>query len=198
MKNKILPFGFIAIIIGFTAFFLSSAGFKSEQNYEPEKNPLKENVQSNQKALSYIAKIRNNQFTGKINPNDVLKANEQIEKNKTKSGNSKELNWVEIGPDNFGGRTRAILFDNQDATASTIYAGSVSGGIWKSTNIGSSWNKINTTNGTACLAVSCITQNSDGTIYAGTERNFPIRVFQNSMVLLVTDSINQLMVITLN
>ena len=177
MKNKILPFGFIAIIIGFTAFFLSSAGFKSEQKYEPEKNSVKENIQSKQQALSYIAKIRNNQLTGKIDPNDVLKAREQIAKNKTKSGNAKELNWVEIGPDNFGGRTRAILFDNQDATAATIYAGSVSGGIWKSTNVGSSWNKVNTTSGTACLAVSCMVQSSDGTIYAGTGEGFTAQDF---------------------
>jgi len=177
MKNKILPFGFIAIIIGFTAFFLSSAGFKSEQKYEPEKNSVKENIQSKQQAFSYIAKIRNNQLTGKIDPNDVLKAREQIAKNKTKSGNAKELNWVEIGPDNFGGRTRAILFDNQDATAATIYAGSVSGGIWKSTNVGSSWNKVNTTSGTACLAVSCMVQSSDGTIYAGTGEGFTAQDF---------------------
>lgn len=172
MKNKILPFGFVAIIIGFSAFFLSSAGIKSEQKYEQGKNSVKENAQSKQKAVSYIEKIRNNQLTGKIDPNDVLRAREQIAKNKTKSGNTKELDWVEIGPDNFGGRTRAILFDNQDAEANTIYAGSVSGGIWKSTNIGSSWNQVNTSNGTACLSVSCMTQATDGTIYAGTGEGF--------------------------
>lgn len=172
MKNKILPFGLVAIIIGFTAFFLSSAGFKSEQKYEPEKSSVKENIQIKQEALSYIAKLRNNQITGKIDPNDVLKAGEQIAKSKTKSGNAKELNWVGIGPDNFGGRTRAVLFDNQDATASTIYAGSVSGGIWKSTNVGSSWNQVNTSSGTACLAVSCMIQATDGTIYAGTGEGF--------------------------
>ena len=168
MKNKILPFGFLAIIIGFSAFFLSSAGIKSEQKYIQGKNLGSEISQNKQKADSYFTKIRNNQITGKINPNDVLKVREQIAKNKTKSGNANELNWVEIGPDNFASRTRALIFDNQDAVANTIYAGSVTGGIWKSTNIGSSWNQVNTNNGSACLAVSCLAQSTDGIIYAGT------------------------------
>ncbi len=73
-----------------------------------------------------------------------------------------------MGPDNVGGRTRAIIFDNKDVTAKTLYAAGVDGGIFKSTNLGAIWSKVNTSNGTANLNVSCMVQASDGTIYAGT------------------------------
>lgn len=46
------------------------------------------------------------------------------------------------GPSNFGGRTRAIAFDVADATSNTIIAGSVSGGVFKTTNGGSSWTRV--------------------------------------------------------
>lgn len=43
------------------------------------------------------------------------------------------------GPFNVGGRTRAVLLDIRDEN--TIIAGGVSGGIWKTTNGGSSWER---------------------------------------------------------
>lgn len=44
------------------------------------------------------------------------------------------LTWEERGPANVGGRTRAIMIDKRDATGNTVFAGSVSGGIFKTTN----------------------------------------------------------------
>jgi len=48
-------------------------------------------------------------------------------------------NYELAGPFNVGGRTRAILYDATDVN--TIVAGGVSGGIWKSTDGGSSWTR---------------------------------------------------------
>lgn len=45
------------------------------------------------------------------------------------------VDWTERGPSNVAGRTRAILVDPNDGTGNTVYAGSVSGGLWKTTNI---------------------------------------------------------------
>jgi PKD repeat protein len=45
------------------------------------------------------------------------------------------VNWVERGPKNVGGRTRAILVDPNDVTKKTVWAGSVGGGLWKTTDI---------------------------------------------------------------
>jgi len=51
------------------------------------------------------------------------------------SGPDYSLVWNERGPSDVGGRTRAIMIDPNDPTGQTIWAGSVSGGLWKTTNI---------------------------------------------------------------
>ncbi len=54
--------------------------------------------------------------------------------------------WEERGPNNVGGRTRALLFDANDATGRTVWAGGVSGGLWKTDDIDASpplWEKSN-------------------------------------------------------
>lgn len=54
--------------------------------------------------------------------------------------------WEERGPNNVGGRTRAILIDANDPTGRTIWAGSVSGGLWRTNNIDAgavTWTAIN-------------------------------------------------------
>jgi len=61
-------------------------------------------------------------------------------------GDASDNNWVERGPNNVGGRVRAIMFDPTDATFNTVIAGGVSGGLWKNTNISSAasaWTRIN-------------------------------------------------------
>jgi len=49
--------------------------------------------------------------------------------------------WTWIGPGNIGGRTRAVAI--HPTTTSTIFIGSVGGGIWKTTNSGGTWNIVN-------------------------------------------------------
>ncbi|MEM8485054.1 MAG: T9SS type A sorting domain-containing protein [Bacteroidota bacterium] len=76
--------------------------------------------------------------------------------------------WTQAGPDTLGGRTRALAVDATDAN--TLIAGAVSGGIWKSTNGGTSWTQTLTP--TQLLSVTSIVQdtrvgNTD-TWYAGT------------------------------
>lgn len=45
------------------------------------------------------------------------------------------ITWSERGPLDVGGRTRAIMIDPNDPSGQTIWAGAVSGGLWKTTNI---------------------------------------------------------------
>ena len=56
------------------------------------------------------------------------------------------LTWQERGPNNIGGRTRTIMIDKRDATGNTVFAGSVSGGMFKTTNFTNSsaiWTPVN-------------------------------------------------------
>lgn len=56
------------------------------------------------------------------------------------------VNWISKGPNNVGGRTRAILFDPTDTSHKRVFAGGVSGGLWKNEDIttpDSPWTQIN-------------------------------------------------------
>jgi len=86
------------------------------------------------------------------------------------SGNS----WVERGPNNVGGRVRAIMFDPNDATHKTVFAGGVSGGLWRNsdiTNASTLWTRVNIPDN---LAVSCITYdpNNSNIFYVGTGESY--------------------------
>jgi len=48
---------------------------------------------------------------------------------------SSTLNWQTRGPLQVGGRTRALMFDPNDATAKKVWAGGVDGGIWFNNDI---------------------------------------------------------------
>lgn len=89
------------------------------------------------------------------------------------------LSWKALGPDNFSGRTRAVLFDLRDGTGNTLYAAAVDGGIWKSTNYGLTWNAVATDN-QMVPKVTCMVQDpTSGTIYAGTGEGFCTADFTN-------------------
>jgi len=89
-------------------------------------------------------------------------------------GDAIDNSWIERGPNNVGGRTRAIMFDPNDTTNETLFAGGVSGGLWKNTNISnpeSGWQRIDIPEN---LAVSCITYdpNNLNTFYLGTGESY--------------------------
>lgn len=52
---------------------------------------------------------------------------------------SEALDWNAIGPENFGGRTRALAMDITNENI--LLAGGVSGGVWRSEDAGASWTK---------------------------------------------------------
>lgn len=62
-------------------------------------------------------------------------AYEQAKRNQNRRAVLSGVEWKPRGPINFGGRTRAIMFDPNDANHRTVYAGSVGGGLWKTTDI---------------------------------------------------------------
>ena len=79
--------------------------------------------------------------------------------------------WKERGPDNVGGRTRAILWDPNDPTNRRVFAAGVSGGIWVNDNVldpNSSWRAVN--DFLASIAVNTLVAdpNNPQIFYAGT------------------------------
>ena len=92
---------------------------------------------------------------------DLLRAREEV---KAMKNRATTLEWYERGPDNIGGRTRGIMVDVNDDN--TIYAGSVSGGLWVSYDAAQNWSKVETF--VDNLSISCIAQSVDGTLVIGT------------------------------
>ncbi|HZH95396.1 MAG TPA: hypothetical protein VEY06_05900, partial [Flavisolibacter sp.] len=54
-------------------------------------------------------------------------------------------NYIPAGPNNIGGRTRAVEYDRRFATTRVIIAGCVSGGIMRSADGGSTWTLVTPT-----------------------------------------------------
>lgn len=81
------------------------------------------------------------------------------------------VEWVERGPDNIGGRTRALIFDPQDPTSKKVWAGATGGGLWYNddiTDIESPWQHVSGFMDN--LAVSSIDydRNDNNVFYVGT------------------------------
>lgn len=135
---------------------------------------LKEQLQRvgpNDAALLEIQKI-SDPNTGEIPIDNLYRAFEKLKsvrEKKSFAGNSGI--WVERGPNNVGGRTRAIVFDPNDPFRKRVFAGGVNGGLWYNddiTDASSSWHSID--DFLPSLAISSIATNPMNTneFYCGT------------------------------
>lgn len=77
--------------------------------------------------------------------------------------------WRTIGPTNIAGRTLVLALNPQNPN--TIYAGSASGGLWRSYNAGvgaKAWHKLETGFPVLGVATIAIAPDDSGTLYIGT------------------------------
>ena len=74
--------------------------------------------------------------------------------------------WVEKGPNNIGGRTRSLVIN--PANTSEMWAGSVGGGVWRSTNAGTSWAPVNDQMSNLAVCSLALVPGTPVTLYAGT------------------------------
>lgn len=80
------------------------------------------------------------------------------------------VSWTALGPDNIGGRVRSIAID--PTNSDVLYCGSVSGGIWKSTDAGASWHPTDDMAANLVISSIVIDPNNTNTLYAGTGEGF--------------------------
>ena len=74
--------------------------------------------------------------------------------------------WQWLGPANATGRTRTLEFDPRNADV--LYAGGVSGGVWKSTDAGASWLPLSDDAANLNIGALAIDPERPDTLYAGT------------------------------
>ncbi len=95
---------------------------------------------------------------------------QQIQKEISKISKTKSVTFVDMGPDNIGGRTRAIQVDRK--WEDRIWAGGVSGSLYVSYNKGNTWGRVTSfVEAGANPFISSMTQTPDGTLYVATGSN---------------------------
>jgi len=78
--------------------------------------------------------------------------------------------WTWLGPGNKGGRVRAVVV--HPTTTSTLFIGSVAGGIWKTTNSGGSWSPVDDFMTNLAVTTLVFQPGNPSVMYAGTGEGF--------------------------
>ncbi|MGB0896193.1 MAG: T9SS type A sorting domain-containing protein [Flavobacteriaceae bacterium] len=89
-------------------------------------------------------------------------------------GDGANGDWVERGPNNVGGRTRALLFDPNDGTNRRVFAGAVSGGLWVNNDITSdnAWTQVTGVPGNLNVSSITVDPNNSNIWYIGTGESY--------------------------
>ena len=108
-------------------------------------------------------------MSAKVQMNAMIQAAQSKPKVGAVAGIS-TTSWTSLGPGNIAGRMRAILI--HPTTTTTMWVGSVSGGIWKSTDSGANWSVVN--DFMSNLSITSLVMNSQDTsiLYASTGEGF--------------------------
>ncbi len=173
MKKQILLTGATAlaiVAIAAFAFRAPSVGeFRLEKIKEEGNNKSMRAKEAYEHRMNKL-KDENGEVKAEYFDNAINQAN-QMKQLSNRAG-ALNLNWEELGPDNVGGRTRAIVIDKRDPSNNTVYAGGVGGGLWKSTDGANTWTRIQNWN--EWLTVSWMDQGPapDYTIYVSTGEGF--------------------------
>lgn len=141
------------------------------QKKAEEKEEKKEKIAG---ALEWYKMIRANQVTGTIDPLDIVaakdEANRQLKRNLKSRAALTAMKWDETGPNNIGGRCRALITDKNNSNL--MYLGSSGGGLSVSTDGGNNWQRRVGNDSSSAMAVCALTQAANGDIYYGTGEGF--------------------------
>ncbi len=161
-KNKLVFIGTSFLIILGAFFTISKVGFDNDGEYKKSKFSFLQESSIDDAAAWMAARLRDPE-TGQKMTDEKLKLIDKAIKNMPQD-KGLPLTWIEEGPDNIGGRTRAIVIDRNNNNR--IFAGSVSGGLFVTSNAGNLWSKVTTYPGSKFI--SSMTQMQNGTIFVAT------------------------------
>ena len=166
MVSKYLTLGALAAIT--LVWSITPESNSSESLYSPRESV--EEVSRDAKGAAEITRMMLGDVeTGEINSDGLAKLRSKVLKFASAQSQaqtkSTDISWVEMGPDNVGGRSRAIVPVNEDL----IYTGAVSGGLWRSLDGANTWNQVTSFPN---LMVASIAVSNNGDIYVGTGSQF--------------------------
>ena len=149
MKKRFLPLSMllITIVLAQASFVANAAG--GQGKYTPRNG-------SKATFSSFMKSIRANQETGLIDPALMMAGQRAAQ---ATSGDVDPC-WSYAGPDNYGGMTKAMVYDADG----NVLIGTMGGDIYKTTNNGITFGRVTNSN----HLISCMAKDSEGTIYVGT------------------------------
>jgi hypothetical protein len=123
-----------------------------------------------------------NPALGRPTPENLLRLQQELSLQERVPGDASDNLWQERGPNNIGGRTRAILFDPNDSNNpnpaddyTRVFAGSVSGGLWVNddiTDANSSWQLVTGLPGNISVTVLTADPNNSNILYLGSGESY--------------------------
>lgn len=140
MTKGTLLAGIGIVAIGATALFMDQ--LSEQRAYEPRTEELQEPAKRGiHQAMEYNRMLRANVNTGQVEIEDAIEMRKAVMAKAASQGQKAVgLQWIEMGPDNVGGRTRAITINPNNP--SEIWCGGVSGGLFKSEDGANLWQHV--------------------------------------------------------
>lgn len=94
-----------------------------------------------------------------------------LQKKKINAKAIANVKWDERGPNNVGGRTRALMYDPNDVSGKKVWAGAVAGGIWfidDITDPSAQWQNVDDFMSNIAISTIAYDPQNTSTFYAGT------------------------------
>jgi hypothetical protein len=167
MKRNKLIIGSVGIIAVASIFAVSPWSFNGSEGAYKKKDLASLSSKSAEDAQKWLRARYIDQETGQpITPEKLA----LIEKQIRKSPRSKSISFIDRGPNNIGGRTRAIQIDRSNINR--VWAGGVSGGLFVTTNRGNQWSRVDSyIDAGASPFISSMTQTPNNIFYVATGSN---------------------------
>jgi len=162
--KKAIATAAITLSIAIIGILLIPNEIDHQQDYQVRSNSVNQSLQNGEREAFYKLLLANS-ASGEIEIQDRLDSWTALQS--MSFPKSLALTFGELGPDNVGGRTRAIGIDR--GNDNIMYAGAVGGGLFKSTDAGNNWSRVNGWDAvvglSGSISVSSIETTDDGTLY---------------------------------
>lgn len=149
-------------------------GYKEYLESLKDREKHEREEQSAKGMKDFLFHMRKNQVTETFSAQQVIKSKQAIDNFLANKGSNRSrslsLTWEEMGPDNVGGRCRAIWMDKDNPDK--MLAAGVSGGLFKSSNGGLSWVEHPFNYQPYYTGVSSIVQAPNGDIFMSTGEGY--------------------------
>ena len=166
MKIRFLICSLLGVSVVATAFLLSTTQ-KDSSTYSPKSLSALEAKTGGNDAIAWYKAQFVNLETGLPYSNEEII---EMRKDLRRLPSNKTIQFMDYGPDNIGGRTRAVQVCR--VWNDRIWAGGVSGGLFVSYNGANAWGKVTSySDAGASPNISSMTQTIDGTLYVATGSN---------------------------